>query len=298
MNFVKITEVGPRDGLQNEKSILSIEDKIQFIRLLSQSGLSHIEITSFVRPDRIPQMADAKELSETILSQKNSEITYSCLTPNERGFLNAVESGFNEVAVFTATSESFTAKNINQTVQGSLDAFKPIFKKARELNIKVRGYISTAIICPYEGKIPPEKALELAKHLLDEGAYEISLGETIGRAVPKDVERLLDVLLKEIPKEKLNCHFHDTFGMAITNTKQALDMGIRSFDSSAGGLGGCPYAKGAAGNLSTEDLLYFLTNEGYETGVNLDKIIEASAFVEAVIGRKLSSRTYLALHAK
>jgi len=295
---VKITEVGPRDGLQNEKAILSTEDKIQFIHLLSSSGLSHIEITSFVRPDRIPQMADAKELSERVINQKNTSISYSCLVPNEKGFLNALDSGYKEVAVFTATSGSFTAKNMNQTVEGTLNAFVPIFKKAREFNIKVRGYISTVIFCPYEGKIQPESSLFLAKRLLDEGAYEISLGETIGRAVPKDVEKLLDVLLKEIPKEKLNCHFHDTFGMAIANTKQALDMGIRSFDSSAGGLGGCPYAKGAAGNLSTEDLLYFLENEGYETGINLSKIIEASEFIENRIERKLSSRTYLALQTK
>jgi hydroxymethylglutaryl-CoA lyase len=291
---VKITEVGPRDGLQNEKTILSTQDKFEFIKRLVESGAKHIELTSFVRKDRIPQMADAMELSALVLPLYAKDVQFSCLTPNTKGYEGAKLAGFNEVAVFTATSESFTKKNINMTVKESFESFQPIFGLAKQDGIKVRGYISTVVACPYEGKIPPEKTLEVAERLLDAGAYEISLGETIGVAVPNEIESLLSVLLKKIPISYLNCHFHDTYGMAIANTKQALSMGIRSFDSSAGGLGGCPYAKGAAGNVATEDLVYFLSREGYDTGINLDSLIQVSQFMEAKLDRSFNSRTYIA----
>lgn len=291
---VKITEVGPRDGLQNEKTILSTQDKFEFVNRLVESGAKHIELTSFVRKDRIPQMADAIELSAMVLPKYSSDVQFSCLTPNTKGYEAAKIAGFKEVAVFTATSESFTKKNINMTVMESFSSFQPIFDFARTDGIKVRGYISTVVACPYEGKIQPEKTLEIAERLLDAGAYEISLGETIGVAVPDEIESLLEVLLKKIPSSYLNCHFHDTYGMAIANTKQALSMGIRSFDSSAGGLGGCPYAKGAAGNVATEDLVYFLTREGYDTGINLEELVKVSQFVESKLERNLNSRTYIA----
>lgn len=295
VNFVKITEVGPRDGLQNEKTILSTPDKVKFVDLLTKSGIKHIELTSFVRADRIPQMADSEELTKSVLPLYPNSFEFSALTPNIKGYQKAVDVGFKEIAVFTATSETFTSKNMNQSIKGSLDNFKEIFNEASENKIKVRGYISTVIACPYEGKMDPHKTLDIALHLLDAGVYEVSLGETIGVAVPSEVENLLGVLLKKIPQKKLNCHFHDTYGMAIANTKKALEMGIRSFDSSAGGLGGCPYAKGAAGNVATEDLVYFLQREGFETGVDLSKLILASKFIEERIGRKLNSRTYTAL---
>ncbi|MGJ4733728.1 hydroxymethylglutaryl-CoA lyase [Leptospira levettii] len=294
MEKVKITEVGPRDGLQNEKTILSTQDKFEFVKRLVESGVKHIELTSFVRKDRIPQMGDAIELSALVLPKFASDVQFSCLTPNTKGYDAAKEAGFKEVAVFTATSESFTKKNINMTVLESFTSFQPIFEQAKQDGIKVRGYISTVIACPYEGKIPPEKTLEVALRLLDAGAYEISLGETIGVAVPDEVEKLLEVLLKKIPISYLNCHFHDTYGMAIANTKQALSMGIRSFDSSAGGLGGCPYAKGAAGNVATEDLVYFLTREGYDTGIQLDSLVQVSQFMESKLDRQFSSRTFIA----
>ncbi|TGL04462.1 hydroxymethylglutaryl-CoA lyase [Leptospira bouyouniensis] len=294
MEKVKITEVGPRDGLQNEKTIFSTQDKFEFVNRLVESGAKHIELTSFVRKDRIPQMADAIELSAMVLPKYSSDVQFSCLTPNTKGYEAAKIAGFKEVAVFTATSESFTKKNINMTVMESFSSFQPIFDFAKTDGIKVRGYISTVVACPYEGKIQPEKTLEIAERLLDAGAYEISLGETIGVAVPDEIESLLEVLLKKIPSSYLNCHFHDTYGMAIANTKQALSMGIRSFDSSAGGLGGCPYAKGAAGNVATEDLVYFLTREGYDTGINLEELVKVSQFVESKLERNLNSRTYIA----
>ena len=296
MNFIKITEVGPRDGLQNEKTILSTDDKFQFIKLLANAGLKHIEATSFVKKEWVPQMGDSIELAEKLF-KKNAfpdSIDFSCLTPNLKGYESAYQSGFKEIAVFTATSETFTKKNINRSVKESIDGFKEIFSRARKDQIKVRGYISTVIACPYEGKIAPEKTAEIAKQLLDEGVYEISLGETIGVAVPSEVENLLNCLLKEMRAESFAGHFHDTYGMAIANVKQSLQMGLRSFDSSSGGLGGCPYAKGASGNLATEDLLYFLEREGYQTGIDLNEILKASTFMEQVIGRKLNSRTFIA----
>ncbi|MDF3819042.1 hydroxymethylglutaryl-CoA lyase [Leptospira sp. 96542] len=294
MNFIRITEVGPRDGLQNEKTIITTKDKVEFVNLLIESGLQNIELTSFVRKDKIPQMGDAMEVSQALLPQWENKIQFSCLTPNLKGFENAMEAGYKEVAVFTATSETFSKKNTNQTVTENFKNFEPIFDLAKKNNMKVRGYISTVVACPYEGKQQPEKTLDLTKRLLDMGAYEISLGETIGVAVPSEIETLLSILLKEIPKELLAGHFHDTYGLAIANTKQALEMGLRSFDSSAGGLGGCPYAKGAAGNLATDDLVYFLEREGYQTGVDLKKLIQASGFIQSKLARSLSSRTFIA----
>ncbi|MBM9578351.1 hydroxymethylglutaryl-CoA lyase [Leptospira sp. 201903070] len=293
---VKITEVGPRDGLQNEKIPVSTSDKFRYIQLLLKAGLKNIEATSFVKKESIPQLADAVELS-SLLNFK-SEIHYSALTPNLKGYEAAKNAGYQEVAVFTAASESFTKKNINRTVAESIEGFKEIFEQAKKDGIKVRGYVSTVIDCPYEGKVDPKKVLEVSKILFELGAYEISLGETIGTGVPTEVERLLEVLLKEIPSNYLAGHFHDTYGMAIANVEKAFSMGIRSFDSSSGGLGGCPYAKGAAGNLATEDLVYFLEKSGVPTEIDPNFLWEASAFMERAISRELQSRTYIAMKKK
>ncbi|RHX88448.1 hydroxymethylglutaryl-CoA lyase [Leptospira stimsonii] len=293
---VKITEVGPRDGLQNEKVPVATKDKFEFIQLLIRAGLTNIEATSFVKKESIPQLADAAELSA--LLNWNGPVEFSALTPNTKGYEAAKNAGYKEVAVFTAASESFTKKNINRTIDESIQGFKEIFTLARQDGIRVRGYVSTVIDCPYEGKIDPKKVLEVSKILLDQGAYEISLGETIGTGVPTEVERLLELLLKEIPADKLAGHFHDTYGMAIANVEKAFSMGIRSFDSSAGGLGGCPYAKGAAGNLATDDLVYFLEKSGVPTGIDPGLLWEASSFMEKAIARELQSRTYLATKKK
>ncbi|WP_167882296.1 hydroxymethylglutaryl-CoA lyase [Leptospira langatensis] len=293
---LKITEVGPRDGLQNEKSEVPTRDKFEFIQKLIQAGLTHIEATSFVRKENIPQLGDANELSS--LLDLKGKVQFSALTPNLKGYQAALAAGYKEVAVFTAASESFVKKNINRTIQESIEGFKEIFQEAKKDGIKVRGYVSTVIDCPYEGRIDPQKALEVSKILLDQGAYEISLGETIGTAVPAEVETLLNVILKEIPSDKLAGHFHDTYGMAISNVQKSYEMGIRSFDSSSGGLGGCPYAKGASGNLATEDLVYYFHKSGIETGIDLSKLLEASSFMESILQRKLASRSYIALKAK
>ncbi|EPG66400.1 HMGL-like protein [Leptospira wolffii serovar Khorat str. Khorat-H2] len=293
---LKITEVGPRDGLQNEKLAIPTQDKLVFIQKLVQAGLKNIEATSFVKKEAIPQLGDAKELSAGL--NFHSGTNFSALTPNLKGYQAAIEAGFREVAVFTAASESFVKKNINRTIRESIEGFSEIFKEARKDGVLVRGYVSTVIDCPYEGKIAPEKVLEVSKILLDQGAYEISLGETIGTAVPSEVETLLNLLLREIPAEKLAGHFHDTYGMAISNVQKSYEMGIRSFDSSSGGLGGCPYAKGASGNLATEDLVYYFHKSGIQTGIDLSKLMEASSFMEGLLQRKLSSRSYIALRAK
>lgn len=288
---IQITEVGPRDGLQNESQVIKTDDKLEYIRLLKESGLKKIEATSFVRADRIPQLSDALELSKKI--NFSESVGYSALTPNLKGYENAIQAGFKEIAIFGAASESFTKKNINRTVEESIRDFSVVTEKARQDGIKVRGYISTVIACPYEGKISPEKVQFVVKEMQDMGVYEISLGETIGVGVPKEVESLLDVLLKYNPPEFFAGHFHDTYGMAIANVSKSIEMGLRSFDASSGGLGGCPYAKGASGNLATEDLVYFLEKSGYETGVDLNSLVRASQFIESKLNRSLISKTYL-----
>jgi hydroxymethylglutaryl-CoA lyase len=291
---IKITEVGPRDGLQNEKKSIPTETKKKFIDLLIESGLKNIETTSFVKPSAIPQLSDSAELS-TLLQPFPSNIHFSVLTPNEIGYHKAMEFGYKEVAVFTAASNSFTKKNINKTIDESFTAFGEIFKLALRDGVRVRGYVSTVVACPYEGWIEPEKVLEVVDHLVDAGAYEISLGETIGKSTPDKVEALLNILLKKYPSKLFAVHFHDTFGMGIANVQKSIEMGIRSFDSSAGGLGGCPYAKGASGNLSTEDLVYLLDTQGFDTEISLPKLAHASEYMEKFLDRELTSKTYLAI---
>ncbi|MCC5815778.1 MAG: hydroxymethylglutaryl-CoA lyase [Leptospira sp.] len=291
---IKITEVGPRDGLQNEKISIPTEIKKKFIDLLIESGLKNIEATSFVKPSAIPQLSDSAELS-TLLQPFPSDIHFSVLTPNEKGYHKAIEFGYKEVAVFTAASNSFTKKNINKTIEESFTAFREIFKLAQKDGIRVRGYVSTVVACPYEGWIAPEKVLEVVDHLVDAGAYEISLGETIGKSTPDKVEALLNLLLKKYPAKIFAVHFHDTYGMGIANVQKSIEMGIRSFDSSAGGLGGCPYAQGASGNLSTEDLVYLLDTQGFDSEISLPKLAHASEYMEKILGRELTSKTYRAI---
>ncbi len=295
MNSVRICEVGPRDGLQNEKATISAENKIKFIELLAASGVKELEATSFVRPGVIPQLSDAEEVFAAV-AHLQSRVNLPVLVPNVKGLQRALDAGVKSVAVFTATSESFTKKNTNATVEESLDRIRAIMQEVDDY-VRVRGYISTVVDCPYEGAQKPEKAAEIAKQLLDMGCFEISLGETIGTAVPDDVRRLLEALLQSIPANRLAGHFHDTRGTALANVMAALEMGLRSFDSSAGGMGGCPYAPGAAGNVATEDVVYVLHRSGYETGINLQALCDATAHIEQCVGRPSTSRVYQAMKA-
>ena len=293
---IKITEVSPRDGLQNESKILSTEEKLIFITKLMDSGLEHIEVTSFVRKDRIPQLSDSQELS-LLLSEKIKSRS-SVLVPNLIGYENALKNGYKEIAVFTSASETFTKKNINMSIKESIKSFEEISKKAILDGVRVRAYISTVIYCPYEGYINPSKVLETIQLLENILPYEISLGDTIGAGVPIETEKLLSVLLNKYPSKLFAGHFHDTYGMALANVSKSIELGVRSFDSSSGGLGGCPYAKGASGNLATEDLLYFLNKSGYETGISIEKILSASNYIRTILNKEISSKTFQALSSK
>ena len=296
---VTVYEVGPRDGLQNEATPVPTEAKIRYIDLLSEAGLPAIEATSFVSPRAIPQLADATEVISGITRKEG--VRYPVLVPNERGMLRAIEAGATEIAVFTAASESFTRANINATIAQSLDNFRPVISLAREHGIVVRGYVSTALGCPYERHVPPAKVAEVANALLDMGASEISIGDTIGVGTPGDVGRVFGLLLETIPADRLAAHFHDTRGTALANVLAVLQMGIATIDSSAGGLGGCPYAPGASGNLATEDLVYMLDGMGVHTGVDLDKLARASLFILRALGKAPASKylqSYVATTSK
>jgi hydroxymethylglutaryl-CoA lyase len=289
--MIKIVEVGPRDGLQNEKTILSTEDKFQFIWALSDTGLKTIEVTSFVKAPSIPQMADATELFTRVKNEiSNKGISFPCLVPNLKGYETAKSLGVKEIAIFTATSDSFARKNINASVDESFERMREVSQEAKKDGILVRGYISTAFGCPYEGVMDVAKLISVTKKLFELGVYEVSIGDTIGVAVPKQVRNYLKDLKKEFPIEKLAMHFHDTRGMAPTNIYVSLEEGITTFDSSAGGLGGCPYAKGATGNVATEDLWYLLHSEGLETGVDIQKLSEASKFILEKLNRSSESK--------
>jgi hydroxymethylglutaryl-CoA lyase len=282
---VKIVEVGPRDGLQNEKDVVPTDDKIRFINLLSESGLPVIEATSFVSPKWVPQLADAAQVYANI--EKKKGVHYPVLVPNLKGLERAVDSGVKDIAVFTAASETFNKKNINMSTAESLEQIRLVAAEAREHGMGVRGYVSTAYVCPYEGKVEPERAAVVIHDLLKIGADEVSVGDTIGAAHPHEVGRLFEILLKDIPAAKLAVHFHDTHGAALANIQKALDMGISIVDSSVGGLGGCPYAPGAAGNVATEAVLVKLSELGIETGVSLEKVSAASRFILSVIKRPM-----------
>jgi isopropylmalate/homocitrate/citramalate synthase len=285
---VRVVEVGPRDGLQNEDMSVPTSDKARFIDLLSRSGLRHIEATSFVSPRAVPQLADAAELMGAI--QEVGGVTYSALVPNLKGMQRALESGIREVAIFTGATDSFTKANINMTIEESLDAFGPILQLARREGVRARGYVSVAFGCPYEGFVPPERVLRVARRLLEMGVYEVSLGDTIGVATPNQVPEVVGPVLAEAGAGAVALHLHDTRGTALANTLAALFLGVSTFDSSAGGLGGCPYAPGASGNLATEDLLYMLHGMGIHTGVDLEKVGEAARFILGVLARPPGSK--------
>ncbi|QDK97827.1 hydroxymethylglutaryl-CoA lyase [Acinetobacter tandoii] len=281
--FVKIVEVGPRDGLQNEKTPLTLQDRKQLILDLMQTGLKAIEVGSCVSPKWVPQMAFSDELYAQL--PKDPNIQFSLLTPNMKGFESALAVGCKEVAVFTAASESFTQKNINCSIDESFEKFADILKAAKENGIKVRGYVSCVVDCPYEGAIDPKQVSKVVTRLFDMGCYEISLGETIGTATPNRVKTMWDACLSELDAQFMAGHFHNTYGMAIANIYQSLEQGIRVFDSSIAGLGGCPYAKGASGNVSTEDLLYLLNGMGFETGINVEALMRASQNISQRLAR-------------
>lgn len=291
--FVTVCEMGARDGLQNEHALVATDDKVRYIDLLSESGLPLIEATSFVSPKAIPQLADAAEVFTRI--RKHPGVRYPVLTPNSKGLERAKAVGADAVAVFTAASEAFTKRNINMTIAQSLETFRDVVRNAKENNMWVRGYVSTAFGSPFGDEVTPGMVVDVSRKLLDMGCDEISIGDTIGVGVPSQVDELVPALAREIPLEKIAFHFHDTRGTALANVYAALQHGISIFDSSSGGLGGCPYAPGATGNLGTEDLLYMLHGMGIETGVDLPKVRAASRFIAGVLGHDLTSKAYQAM---
>lgn len=309
---VKIVEVGPRDGLQNEAAVVPTEVKAEYLRRLAAAGLPEIEATSFVHPRRIPQLADAEQLlADCGLSPARNQSVpnpgnplsavrnprLSALVPNVRGLERALQTGISRIAVFTAASETFTRQNIGMTIAESLAVFREVAEKARAAGLTVRGYVSTCWVCPYEGEVPAEAVRQIAEALLEMGADEVSLGDTVGAAVPTEVAERLAFLETSLPQDRLALHFHDTSGTALANVFAALQRGYATFDSSAGGLGGCPYAPGAAGNLATEDLLYMLHRMGIQTGVSLEAVAEASAYLEPHLSHPLPSRQYQRLRS-
>jgi len=285
---VRILEVGPRDGLQNEPETVPTATKVAFVDALAGSGLTRIEVSAFVSPRWVPQMADASEVFAGI--RRRPGTTYSALVPNLRGLDRAVAAGADEVAVFAAASEQFSRRNINQTIEDSLATYAEVAAAARDRRLRVRAYLSTAFGCPYEGAVDPRRVVALAGRLLELGAYEVAISDTIGVAHPGQVRALLPRLLDTLPVESIALHFHDTRGTALANVLAALDLGVRAFDASAGGLGGCPFAPGATGNLATEDLIYMLDGLGLETGVDLKALLRTSIQMEAALGRPLPSR--------
>lgn len=289
--FVKIVEVGPRDGLQNEGTIVPTADKIEYVKLLMQSGLKTIEATSFVKPSAIAQMSDATEVFQGIKKFENfQEFDFPCLVPNEKGLENALSVGVSSIALFTATSQEFNKKNINASIEESFKRFEKILESVSGKDIRLRGYVSTVFGCPYEGEISTSQIVDVVKRLNDLGMHEISLGDTIGVATPNKVEEVINALEQAGLKSKLAMHFHDTRGMAIVNIKQSLDCGIRVFDSASGGLGGCPYAVGSAGNVATEDVLYLLESLGFETGVDIRTVAKASQFILEKVKKSTPSK--------
>ncbi|RVD82339.1 uncharacterized protein DFL_006767 [Arthrobotrys flagrans] len=308
-DFVKIVEVGPRDGLQNEKTIVPLDTKISLIERLSATGLRVIEAGSFVAPKWVPQMADSTSILTHLLRSPPpapQPVTYPFLVPNLKGLESALpratpppHPGASEISIFASASEGFSLKNLNCSISTSFDRFAPVVAKALENGIKVRGYVSMVISCPYSGDTPPEKVVEVTKRLLEMGCYEVSLGDTTGVGNPYSIDVLMKALIEGgVPVEKLACHFHDTYGQAIVNCMVGLANGVRVFDSSVAGLGGCPYAKGATGNVATEDLVYFLHSVGMKTGVDLEKVSEVGAWISEAIGRKNNSKVGPALLAK
>jgi hydroxymethylglutaryl-CoA lyase len=293
---VKIVEVGPRDGLQNEKKQISAEDKIALIEQLADAGVSYIESGSFVSPKWVPQMATSTDVFNGI--NRKESITYAALTPNMKGFEAAMAVNASEVAIFGAASEAFSQKNINCSIEESLQRFEPIMQAAKAANIPVRGYVSCVVGCPYDGFIEPEQVAMVAEKLYQMGCYEISLGDTIGVGTPATVTKMIQAVSARVPVEKLAVHFHDTYGQALTNIYSALQAGVMVVDSAIAGLGGCPYAKGASGNVATEDVLYMLNGLEIETGINFDKLLAAGWFISDKLGKAPISKVSTAYRAQ
>jgi len=290
---VRIVEVGPRDGLQNEKQPISVADKVRLVDDLSAAGLSYVEIGSFVSPKWVPQMAGSAEVFASI--QRQPGVTYAALAPNLKGFEAALAAGVEEVAVFAAASEAFSQKNINCSIKDSLERFVPLMEAAKAHGIRVRGYVSCVLGCPYEGEVAPEQVASVARELFAMGCYEISLGDTIGTGTAGKTRHLINVVGREVPRHLLAGHFHDTYGQALANIYASLEEGINVFDSSVAGLGGCPYAKGATGNVATEDVLYLLDGLGIHTGIDMDLLVAAGARICAVLDKPNGSRVARAL---
>ncbi|MGY4752210.1 hydroxymethylglutaryl-CoA lyase [Pannonibacter sp. Q-1] len=278
--FVTLFEMGPRDGLQNEKALIATADKIRLVDMLSACGFAKIEVTSFVSPKWVPQMADAADVLAGI--HRRPQTAYTALTPNVKGYEAARAAGADEVAVFGSASEGFSRKNINCSIAESLERFRPLVDKALEDGIPVRGYISCVTDCPYDGPTPPENVADVAAKLLAMGCYEISLGDTIGAGTPDTIGRMLDAVLAQVPAQKLAGHYHDTKGLALANIEVSLEKGLRVFDAAVGGLGGCPYAPGAKGNVATEAVAALLADKGFETGLDREKLAEAAAFARTL----------------
>jgi hydroxymethylglutaryl-CoA lyase len=294
---VQIMEVGPRDGLQNEKQILSVEARVEFVRRLVAAGLKRIEVGAFVSPKWVPQMEGSEQVIQEldrIRGDLTKNVRFSALVPNVKGMLDALATPIPEIAIFGACTESFSKQNINCSVAESLERFKQVTVLARKHKRRVRGYLSVAFGCPYEGKVPEKRVIELVTAYLQMGVYEISIGDTIGVATPKQVWSLLRKLKKSVPVKKIALHLHDTRGTALANVLAGIEMGVRVFDSSFGGLGGCPYARGASGNLATEDLVYMLEGMGFKTGVDLNQLIAYGPEITSAIGHKLPSKTLAA----
>ena len=293
--FVRIVEVGPRDGLQNEKAMVSTADKIELIDRLSQTGLRTIEATRFVSAKWIPQLADAAEVFAGIARKPG--IAYPVLVPNEQGYDRARAVGAEEVAVFTAASEAFNRKNINAGIDESIERFRPVLERAAQDGVRVRGYVSTVLGCPYQGEVPVSDVVRVAKRLHDLGCYEISLGDTIGVGTPQKARAMLKAVSAEVPMAALAIHFHDTYGQALANILACLEEGVAVVDAAVGGTGGCPYAKGASGNVSSEDVAYMLRGLGIDTGIDLDRLADTGRWLAALLGRETGSKVGKALAA-
>ena len=294
-SHVRLVEVGPRDGLQNEAQPISVADKVRLVDALSAAGLSYIEVGSFVSPKWVPQMAGSAEVFAQI--QRKPGVTYGALAPNLHGFEDALAAGVKEVAVFAAASEAFSQRNINCSISESLERFAPIMAAAKQQGVSVRGYVSCVLGCPYEGEIAPEQVATVARELYAMGCYEVSLGDTIGTGTAGATRRLFEVVGAQVPRDKLAGHFHDTYGQAVANIYASLLEGVNVFDSSIAGLGGCPYAKGASGNVATEDVVYLLNGLGIETGIDLQALMAAGMQISSVLGRPTGSRVAKARNA-
>jgi hydroxymethylglutaryl-CoA lyase len=296
MNPVKIVEVGPRDGLQNEPREVPTAVKLELIERLADAGLRSVEATAFVSPKWVPQMADHTEVLERI--RRKPGVSYPVLTPNLKGFEAARAAGATEVAIFAAASEAFSRRNINCSIAESLDRFRPVAEAAQKSNVKLRGYVSCVLGCPYEGEVAPQRVADVAAALYEMGCYEVSLGDTIGVGTPGKTRSMLEACAARVPLERLAGHYHDTYGQALANIYASLELGVRTFDTSIAGLGGCPYAAGASGNVATEDVVYMLRGLGQDTGVELDELVAIGTWICQVLNREYGSKAGKALAAK